>query len=451
MKEDENMEQQTSLKRTLKTSDLIIYGLVFMIPLAPAAMYGTFLAPAGGMVALCYLIGMIAMFFTGMSYQVMSQKYPLAGSVYVYVQKGVSPTLGFLTGWSILLDYFLLPATAVIIGSSFANAMIPSVPLWAWAIIFIAFSTIINIVGVDLMSKCSWILFALQVVVILAFVACILRLWINGTVHFNMISFYNPEHFDMSGILQATGIVILSYLGFDAISTLAEETINPEKSVGKAIIYSILVIGIIFIVITFFAGLAYPNYEELNVDTAFIDIVSFVGGKWLTVLTTVTLVLSFGIATTQASQTAVARVLFAMGRDGVLPKQLSNISEKYQTPVVATIFVGLVITPISIFCSLGLISTLVSFGALVGFILLNASVIWKFFIQDKEGREKQKGKYLLKYLLCPLIGLAVTLWIFTNLGINAHLVGFLWLAVGFTYLFLVTKCFRNPVPQLDIS
>lgn len=447
----EQQGKQTTLKRTLKTSDLIIYGLVFMIPLAPAAMYGTFLAPAGGMVALCYLIGMVAMFFTGMSYKFMSQKYPMAGSVYVYVQKGVSPALGFLTGWSILLDYFLLPATVVIIGSSFANAMIPSVPTWVWAILFIALSTIINVVGVDLMSKCSWILFALQIIVIVAFVICVIRLWVNGTVHFNTISFYNPEHFNMSGILQATGIVILSYLGFDAISTLSEEAINPEKSVGKAIIFSILIVGLIFVIITFFAGIAYPNYEELNVDTAFIDVVSFVGGKWLTVLTTITLILSFGVATTQASQAAVARVLFAMGRDGVIPRQLAFISKKNQTPVVAIIFVGIIITPISLFCTLGLISTLVSFGALFGFILLNIAVIRKFFIQDRVGGFQKKGRLILQYLMCPLIGLLVTLWIFTNLGINAHIVGFLWLAVGFIYLLCVTKFFRNPVPQLDMN
>lgn len=447
----EQQGKQITLKRTLKTSDLIIYGLVFMIPLAPAAMYGTYLALSGGMVALCFLIGMVAMFFTGMSYKIMSQKYPMAGSVYVYVQKGVSPALGFLTGWSILLDYFLLPATVVIIGSSFANAMIPSVPTWAWAILFIAFSTITNVVGVDLMSKCSWILFALQMFVIIAFVVCVIRLLANGTIQLNTISFYNPGHFDVSGILQATGIVILSYLGFDAISTLSEETVNPEKSVGKAIIFSILIVGIIFIIITFFAGVAYPNYEELNVDTAFVDVVNFVGGKWLTVLTTLTLVLSFGVATTQASQTAVARVLFAMGRDGVLPKQLSYLSKKYQTPVVATVFVGIVITPIALFCSLGLISTMVSFGALFGFILLNIAVISKFYIQDKAGRDQNRVRYLLKYLLCPLIGLLVTLWIFANLGINAHVVGFAWMAIGIVYLVGVTRFFKNPVPQLDLN
>ncbi len=445
------MENHTTLKRTLKTKDLIIYGLIFMIPLAPAAMYGTFLAPSGGMVALCYLIGMVAMFFTGLSYKLMSQKYPLAGSVYVYVQKGINPAFGFLTGWSILLDYILLPATVVIIGSSFANAMFPGVPVWIWSVAFVLFSTVTNIIGVDIMSKCSWILFVLQIAVILAFVVCTLRLMMNGTLHFNTISFYNPEQFNLSGILRATGIVILSYLGFDAISTLAEETINPEKAVGRAIIFAILIIGVIFIIITLFAGIAYPNYEELNVDTAFIDVVGFVGGKWLTAATSFTLVLSFGVATTQASHTAVSRVLFAMSRDGVLPKQLSYISKKYHTPFIAIIFVGILITPISLFCSLEVITTMVSFGALFGFILLNSAVIIKFYIQNDEARKERDIKSLFQYLISPLVGLIVTLWIFVNLGFNAHIVGFLWLLSGFLYLVWVTRFFRSPVPQLDMT
>lgn len=437
------------LKRTLKTSDLVIFGLVFMIPLAPAGMYGVYLQPSGGMVALCYLIGMVAMFFTGMSYRVMSQKFPMAGSVYVYVQKCVSPTLGFLTGWAILLDYFLMPATVVIIGSVYGNALIPSIPAWTWILIFIASSTIINVLGVDLMSKCSWILFALQIVVIVAFIGCIIRLLLNGTIHFSMISFYNPEQFDLSSILKATGIVILSYLGYDAISTLAEETINPEKAVGKAIILSILIIGLIFIAITFFAGMAYPNYQDLNPDTAFTDVVTFVGGEWLNILTTITLIVSFGLATTQASQVAVARVLFAMGRDGVLPKQLAYVSKKTQTPVVATVLVGIIITPISLFCSLDFITSIVSFGALFGFILLNLSIIVKFLLRNDE--PISLGNKIAKYGVCPVIGLAVTGWIFVNLDANAHLIGVIWLLIGCLYLAGVTKFFKNPVPQLELN
>lgn len=437
------------LKRTLKTSDLVIFGLVFMIPLAPAGMYGVYLGPSGGMVALCYLIGMVAMYFTGMSYKVMSQKFPMAGSVYVYVQKGVSPALGFLTGWAILLDYFLMPATVVIIGSIYGNALIPSIPTWIWILIFIVFSTIINVLGVDLMSKCSWILFTLQIVVIVAFIGCIIRLLLNGTIHFNMISFYNPEQFDLSSILKATGVVVLSYLGFDAISTLAEETINPEKAVGKAIILSILIIGLIFIATTFFAGMAYPNYQDLNPDTAFTDVVTFVGGTWLNILTTITLIVSFGIATTQASQVAVARVLFAMGRDGVLPKQLAYVSKKTQSPVVATVLVGIIITPISLFCSLNFITSIVSFGALLGFILLNLAVISRFLLKNDEPISLQKK--IINYGICPMIGLAVTVWIFVNLDANAHLIGAIWLLVGCLYLASVTKLFKNPVPQLELN
>lgn len=437
------------LKRTLKTSDLVIFGLVFMIPLAPAGMYGVYLQPSGGMVALCYLIGMVAMFFTGMSYRVMAKKFPAAGSVYVYVQKGVSPALGFLTGWAILLDYFLMPATVVIIGSIYGNALIPSIPSWIWILVFIVFSTIINVLGVDLMSKCSWILFALQIIVIIAFIGCIIRLLLNGTIHFNMISFYNPEHFDLSSILKATGVVILSYLGYDAISTLAEETINPEKAVGKAIILSILIIGLIFITTTFFAGMAYPNYQDLNPDTAFTDVVNFVGGTWLNILTTITLIVSFGLATTQASQVAVARVLFAMGRDKVLPTQLAYVSKKTQTPVVATVLVGIIITPISLFCSLDFITSIVSFGALLGFILLNIAVISRFLLKNNEPISLQKK--IINYGICPVIGLAVTVWIFVNLDANAHLIGAIWLLIGGLYLACVTKFFKNPVPQLELN
>ncbi|MBU2700755.1 amino acid transporter [Sporomusaceae bacterium BoRhaA] len=443
------MTTQSNLKGILNTKDMVIYGLVFMIPLAPAAMYGTYLGPSSGMVALCYLIGMVAMLFTGLSYRIMSKKYPFAGSVYLYVQKSLSPHLGFLTGWSILLDYFLMPATVVIIGSSFGNSLIPDIPLWAWSLFFILFSTITNILGVEWLSKCSWVLFVLQILVLIAFVICTIQVLVNHTIHFNTISLYNPDGFQISGVLQATGIVILSYLGFDAISTLAEEAIHPEKTVGRAIIWSILISGIIFFLTTFLAGMVYPDYQTLNPDTAFLDVVNFVGGKWLTTFTTIILITSFGMATCQTSHAAVARILFAMGRDGVLPKAMGRVSVKFQTPYVAIAFVGAIITPISLLCSLDTIATMVSFGALVGFIMLNFSIIWKFYIKDRKLRSEKSAAW--KYLLLPLIGLAVTMGIFVNLDMEAHIVGFSWLAFGIGYLFLVTRGFSNPVPQMELG
>jgi len=442
------MSTQSKLNGSLNTKDMVIYGLVFMIPLAPAAMYGIYLEPSSGMVALCYLIGMIAMLFTGLSYRIMSKEYPFAGSVYMYVQKSISPHLGFLTGWSILLDYFLMPATVIIIGSSFGNSLLPDIPIWAWSLFFVLFSTITNILGVEWVSKCSWVLFALQILVLIAFVGCTINMLLTHTIHFNTISLYNPEGFEISGVLKATGIVILSYLGFDAISTLAEEAVEPEKTVGRAIIWSIVISGIIFFLTTFLAGMAYPDYQSLNPDTAFLDIVDFVGGKWLTMATTIILITSFGMATCQTSHAAVARVLFAMGRDGVLPQILGRVSTKFQTPYISILFVGVIITPISLFCSLDTIATMVSFGALVGFMMLNVSIIWKFYIKDNK---KKTAGSAWKYLILPLIGLAVNIGIFINLDVDAHIVGFSWLAVGAIYLLFVTRAFSCPVPQMELG
>lgn len=211
-----------TLKRSLSTRDLIIYGVIFMIPVAPVAFYGSFLKPANGMVALAYLVGMIAMLFTGFSYATMSHRYPYSGSVYTYVQQGTTPALGFLGDWGICLDYLLIPTITYLISASFGHELLPAVPVWAWITFIAVFNTIINLLGVDFVSRLSWLLFGLQALVLAAFIFLTLRLTLLGQVHPTSIAFYNPTHFNFSGVLQATGIVIVSYLGFDAISTLAE-------------------------------------------------------------------------------------------------------------------------------------------------------------------------------------------------------------------------------------
>lgn len=437
-----------TLKRSLRTRDLVIYGLIFMIPVCPIATYATYLVPANGMVALCYLIGMIAMSMTGLSYKKMAEQYPYAGSVYVYVQKGANPSLGFLAGWSILLDYFLLPVTVVIVGSSFANSLIPAIPLVAWKIFFIVLSTIVNILGVDIMAKFSWLLFAFQMIIIVLFVGSTLKMIFNGTLQWNTVAFFNANDFDLSGVFQATGIVILSYLGFDAIGTLAEETLEPRKSVGKAIMISIMIIGTLFIIVSFFAGVAYPDYQSLQGESPFLTIIQFVGGNWLVMLTVIVVVLSFGIATCQESHTAISRILFSMGRDGILPSKLAYLHPKFNTPVISVIVVALVVTPVSLVFSLESISLLVSFGALISFALLNLTVIWKFFIQSKE---KKSGKNIVRYFLCPMIGTLINCWILYNLGITSHVIGFLWILIGFLYLVYMTRGFKKPVPQFDMG
>lgn len=435
----------TTLKRSLTTKDLTIYGIIFMIPVAPVAFYGSFLQPANGMVALAYLIGMVAMLFTGFSYASMSRRYPYSGSVYTYVQQGTNAGLGFIGGWGICLDYLLIPTITYLISASFGHELIPSIPTWAWIVVVAVFNTVVNLAGVNFVSKFSWALFALQAIVLLIFIGATLRLLFLGQIHPNLVAFYNPSHFNINGVLQATGIVIVSYLGFDAISTLAEEAQDPRGAVGKAIIIAILGIGTLFVVTTFLAGWAVPQYQNLNVDTAFSQIINRVGGPVLVRLTDIVVILSFGFAGGQEGQTAISRILYAMGRDGILPKRLSYVHPKYKTPWVAIILVGIISLVLSLTLDQNTVSNLVSFGALFGFLLLNLSVIWKFYLK---GEKTVLGT--LKYLVSPLIGFSVSLWIFLSLDNLAKIVGLVWLVVGFAILLFNTRFFTKSAPHLEL-
>lgn len=241
--------------------------------------------------------------------------------------------------------------------------------------------------------------------------------------------------------------MIVSYLGFDAISTLAEEANDPCHSVGRAIVGAILGIGLLFVITTLLAGWVWPNYQALNPNTAFSSILNAVGGPNLVRITDIVVVLSFGLAGGQEGQTAISRILYAMGRDGILPRQLAFLHPKYRTPWVAIIFVGLASLVLSLTLNQDTVSNLVSFGALFGFLLLNLAVIWRFFIKNPN-----KGlNNVVRYLISPLIGFGVSLWIFLNLALSAKLVGLGWLLVGIAILLYQTAFFTKPVPHLNFS
>jgi amino acid transporter len=437
---------EPKLKRSLNTWDLVVYGIMFMIPVAPFAWYGTFIGTANGMVALAYLIGLVAMLFTGFSYAQMSSRYPVAGSVYSYVQRGTRQELGWMAGWAIMLDYIFLPAVAYLIGALYLSQLVHGVPQWGWILIFAAITTVVNFLGIRLMAWVSWALFAFQIVVMLYFLIEVFAKMAGGSMHFNAIGFYNPHGFHLHGVLAATVIVVLSYLGFDAVSTLSEESKNPRKSVPRATVYSIIGGGAIFIILTYFAGVAYPNYQKLNSSTAFLDILKSLGGTPLKDLAIIAIVISFGLACSLEGQSAIARILFSMGRDGILPKQLAIVHPKWQTPWVATILIGVVSVAVAIAIGLATLATWLSFGALCGFMALNATVVWHFYIKGKK-----TGASFVKYLVSPLIGFAVCAYIFANMGTGAYKVGFSWLAIGFVYLLYKTKVFSKPAPVLQLD
>ncbi len=239
---------------------------------------------------------------------------------------------------------------------------------------------------------------------------------------------------------------MLSYLGFDAVSTLSEESKNPRKSVPRGTVLSIIGGGAIFIVLTYFAGVAYPDYQKLNSNTAFLDILKSLGGTPLKDLAIVAIVISFGLACSLEGQSAIARILFSMGRDGILPKQLAVVHPKWRTPWVATILIGIVSVVVAITVGLATLANWLSFGALCGFMALNATVVWHFYMKGQK-----TPLSFVKYLVSPLIGLLVCAYIFANMGTSAYKVGFSWLGVGFVYLLYKTKLFSKPAPVLQLD
>jgi amino acid transporter len=345
-----------------------------------------------------------------------------------------------------MLDYIFLPAVAYLIGALYLSQLVHGVPQWGWILIFAAITTVVNFLGIRLMAWVSWALFAFQIVVMLYFLIEVFAKMAGGSMHFNEIGFYNSHAFHLHGVLAATVIVVLSYLGFDAVSTLSEESKNPRKSVPRATVLSIIGGGAIFIILTYFAGVAYPNYQKLNSSTAFLDILKSLGGTPLKDLAIIAIVISFGLACSLEGQSAIARILFSMGRDGILPKQLAIVHPKWQTPWVATILIGVVSVAVAIAIGLATLATWLSFGALCGFMALNATVVWHFYIKGKK-----TGASFVKYLVSPLIGFAVCAYIFANMGTGAYKVGFSWLAIGFVYLLYKTKVFSKPAPVLQLD
>ncbi|MEE5988186.1 APC family permease [Ligilactobacillus equi] len=432
----EDFGYKQELERSLSLKDLVVYGLVFMTPIAPFGIYGSVVEPSKGMISLAYLIGMIAMFFTALSYGQMSQAFPIAGSVYAYAQRGINKHVGFLAGWMILLDYIFVPSLLYLIAASSLKAMVPGVPVYVWVVLFIAFNTIINIRGIQFTNKANFIFLAAELLVLLIFLVCGTYGVMNGVGDgFTMKPFYIAKDFNIGFIFTAVSVCVLNFLGFDAISTLAEETKGGNKTIGRGIMLALLVVGIAFIVQTYIAALLHPDYKSFaSMDTAFYEIAFSVGGKPLQLLTIIATILSWGIANSLVAQAAISRILFGMARDKNLPSVLAKVHPKYKTPVAANILVCIISLIMgAIFASqVNVLSSLVNFGALISFCVIHISVV-NYYIR------KKKSKNYLKHLVSPVIGFLIIGYVLINMDSLAKIIGGIWFIIGLVYYLILLR------------
>ena len=397
------------------------------------------------MPALVYLVGMVAMIFTAFSYATLSQAFPVSGSVYGYTSRGINKPVGFVTGWTMLLDYLLVPTLLYVVAAQAMSGIVPEVPALIWGILFVAINTFVNIRGIELTVIVDRVAVVLEILCLGVFVV-MGALWIaidplsNG---FTIQPFYNPETFNPGLVMSAVSLGVLSFLGFDGIATLSEEAKDGRRGPGRAMMASLAIVGALFVLQTYIAGCISPDGAVFAHDkgNAFYLVAQVVGGRWLYVVCAVATALAWGIFTALAAQTAVSRILFAMGRDGGLPHALARIHPKYHTPYVATLFVGaLTLVLVLTFGQLGTdtISLFVNFGALTSFCVLHVTVVWHFFIKERDGK-------VFTHLILPLLGFIIVGYTWISLDPASKTMGIIWVVAGIAYYFVLHKVMKKNV------
>ncbi|HEY4269006.1 MAG TPA: APC family permease [Galbitalea sp.] len=434
------------LKRTLGTPALLIFGLAYMLPLAVFTSYGYATQAAAGHLAGAYVITTVAMLFTAYSYANMVKEYPVAGSAYTYTQKAFGSHVGFMTGWALLLDYLLLPILSYILIGQYMNAVLPAIPFWVWVVVAVLLVTFLNFVGINLVTNVNLALVGAQIVFIVIFVISSIG-YITGNPH--TIGLFDPffgPGADLPHLAAGGAILALAFLGFDAVSTLSEEAREPKKSIPRAIILTTLAGGVIFTVCAWVAGLVFPDFAHLSASAPTLDLMHRAGGILLGGLFTAAFVAgSFAAAMT--SQVSVSRILYSMGRDGMLPRRVFGMLHKrFKTPFLAIIIVG-ILGLIALFIDINWVFQMINFGALIAFSFVNLSVI-KTYMFDKKQRG---GAAVVKYIVAPAIGFALTIWLWTSLPALAFEIGGAWVVVGFIYLLALTRGFRSKPPVMDFS
>ena len=426
----ESYGYKQQLKRSVSTGDLLIYGLIFMVPIAPWAIFGTVYNASSGMVPLVYIIGLIAMIFTALAYAQMAKSIPLAGSVFSYVGRGIHPTAGFFAGWAILLDYLLVPTLLYVFAAESMVGIFPDSPRWMWALIFVAINTVINLLGITSIKLMNRVFLAIEVVFIVIFVIIAVTALNNGTIpgaEMNTTPIWDSAKVNGPLIAGALSIAVLSFLGFDGISTMAEESTGKRNAAGKAMIIALFIVAFCFVLQTWLASALAAGRESFSDDeagNAFFTLVQMASNSgWSTAFFVVN-VLAIGIANAMAAQAATSRLLFSMSRDGQLPKFLSKVSRR-QIPQGAVLTVSVLSAILVLFFvgQINLIASLVNFGALFGFMMLHVSVVVFFIFK------KKSTNYLL-HLVVPVLGFLIIGYVLLNADDAAKIGGIVWLVIG---------------------
>ncbi|WP_160105705.1 APC family permease [Pseudomonas izuensis] len=435
-----------TFRKSLGIPALVLFGLAYMVPLAVFTTYGLVTQMTKGNMPTAYLFTLVAMLLTAYSYGRMVQAHPYSGSVYTYTRKAFGAHFGFIAGWTLLLDYIFLPLLSYLLIGIYMSEYFPAVPAAVWALGSIVLVTGLNLVGIESVNRVNLVLVVAQLVFIVVFVALsVSKLSGQASEVSLMLPFHNSE-FSLPLVFSGAAVLCLSFLGFDAVSTMAEETRNPRFRIPVAIMAVTLIGGVLFLVVSYFAHLIFPEWKTfVDADSASVDVMRRAGGEMLVTAFTATYVAGC-FASAMVSQASVSRVLFAMGRDGALPRVFGVLHTKKRVPAAAIIVVS-ALSLIALFITLDAVANMISFGALFAFSAVNLAVIKHYLIDENKVGPKN---YLL-YGFIPALGFLSTLWLWTSLSHMSFLIGLTWMAVGIICLMCLTRMFKVKLPELQMA
>jgi putrescine importer len=435
------------LKRTLLLWDLIIIGIVIIQPIAPMGIYGVISNAARGHVVTTILIAMVAMLFTAVSYGKIARAYPSAGSAYTYVGQEIHPALGYVTGWAMLMDYILNPLICTVICSKLTQNILPGVPYWVFAIGYAVAFTLLNLRAVKTSARINDVLAAgMSIVVVIFFAFVISFIW---GLHeygsgFFWQPFYNPQTFSFSGVFRGTSIAVLTYIGFDAISTLSEEVENPRRNIMLATVLVCVITGILASLEVYAAQLVWGSapFPPDKVESAFPLVAERAGGFFLFQLLNFTVLIA-NIGSGMGSQLGAARLLYGMGRSNGIPKNFFGaIDPKNHIPRNNVLFVGALALTGAFLISYERGAELLNFGALIAFMGVNGAAFARYFLRAEEKRWTN--------FVYPLLGFLICFFIWLNLSPAAKIAGGVWMVIGIAYGAVKTKGFQSDLVKFDV-
>ena len=431
----------TRLRRSLGLWAIVGLGLGYMTPMTVFDTFGYVSDESGGVVPLAYLFALVVMLFTAISYGRMTRVYPSAGSAYTYASETMHPNVGFLVGWTALLDYLLLPLVNALLVRQYFESFFPEVPGWIWVLGYVALITLLNLWSITSTSRVNAALLVFQVVLIGVFV---ILAWGalqqgagNGTA-FSIEPLYHAN-VQIATVISAATIVCFSFIGFDAITMYTEEA-KDAHTVPKAIVLALLLGGLIFFTAGWFAQSLFPATEGFTEGTALPEIAYSVGGMLFQIFF-VSAAIAAAAASSLASHASVSRMIYVMGRNGTGPvsRRLSYVHPRFRTPAVAVVLVGIVSLGAAV-ADLDFVFSLINFGALIAFTVVNLAVIIHFAIRR---REVTTVKQVVRNIVLPAVGVVLTVVLWLNISGDAMAYGLIWLAVGFVALLVMTRLFRR--------